>query len=55
MQLAAYCVLVEREFGERPPYGLLRYRNRTFEIAFTHQLESEVLELISTIRRCKDA
>ncbi len=54
MQLAAYCVLVEREFGERPPFGLLRYRNRTFEIPFTHQLESEVLELVSTIRRCKD-
>ena len=53
MQLAAYCVLVEREFGERPPYGLLRYRNRTFEIPYTHQLEMEVLELISTIRRCK--
>jgi len=54
MQLAAYCVLVEREFGERPPYGLLRYRNRTFEIPFTSQLESKVLGLISTIRRCKD-
>jgi CRISPR-associated exonuclease Cas4 len=54
MQLAAYCVLVEREFGERPPYGLLRYRNRTFEIPFTPQLESQVLDLISAIRRLKE-
>lgn len=54
MQLAAYCVLVEREFGERPPYGLLRYRNRTFEIPYTDQLESELLSLLDTIRRCKD-
>ena len=53
MQLAAYCVLVEREFGERPPYGLLRYRNRTFQIPFTTKLESEVLTLIDTIRQYK--
>lgn len=54
MQLAAYCVLVEREFGERPPFGLLRYRNRTFEVPFTPQLESQVLDLISAIRRLKE-
>ena len=54
MQLAAYCVLVEREFGERPPFGLLRYRNRTFEGPFTPQLESQVLDLISAIRRLKE-
>jgi len=54
MQLAAYCVLVEREFGERPPYGLLRYRNRTFEIPFTTALESELLGLLNTIRRYKE-
>jgi len=53
MQLAAYCVLVEREFGERPPYGLLRYRNRTFQISFTTQLETEVLTLIDRIRQYK--
>jgi len=54
MQLAAYCMLVEREFGERPPFGLLRYRNRTFEIPYTRQLEARLLDLISTIRRAKE-
>ncbi|MFN7037884.1 MAG: CRISPR-associated protein Cas4, partial [Bellilinea sp.] len=26
-QLMAYCRLVERSMGVRPPYGILRYRN----------------------------
>jgi len=53
LQLAAYCVLVDRTYGERPPYGLLRYRNRTFKIPFTYALEEKVLEMISTIRLSK--
>ena len=54
MQLAAYCILVDRAYGEHPPYGLLRYRNRTFEIPFTPELESKLLAMIETIRRCKN-
>jgi len=54
MQLAAYCLLVECEFGERPPFGLLRYRNRTYKIPFTPKLEARLLELITTIRRAKE-
>lgn len=53
LQLAAYCVLVESTYGKRPPYGLLRYRNRTFKIMYTIELEEKVLEMIKTIRRCK--
>ena len=29
MQLAAYCLLVEETIGTAPPYGLLRYAERT--------------------------
>jgi CRISPR-associated exonuclease Cas4 len=54
LQLAAYCVLVEHTYGERPPYGLLRYRNRTFKIEFTQELEEEVLEMIGRIRLYKN-
>jgi len=54
MQLVAYCVLVEKSYGERPPYGLLRYRNRTFKIPFTPELEAELMDLISAIRQSKD-
>jgi CRISPR-associated exonuclease Cas4 len=54
LQLAAYCVLVESTYGKHPPYGLLRYRNRTFKIEFTQDLEEEVLEMIGRIRRYKN-
>ena len=29
-QLAAYCLLVQRSLGVRPPNGILHYSNRTF-------------------------
>lgn len=52
-QLAAYCLLVERTHGSRPPYGILRYRNRTFAIDYTPRLEAALLELIETIHACQ--
>lgn len=48
-QLMAYCRLVERSMGVRPPYGILRYRNRTFAIDYTPQAEAELLALIEEI------
>jgi CRISPR-associated exonuclease Cas4 len=50
MQLAAYCLLLERESGQRPPYGLLRYRQRTFQVDYTPALEQALRALISEIR-----
>lgn len=49
-QLAAYCLLVERTWGSRPPYGILRYRNRTFAIDYTTVLEEELLALVEEVR-----
>lgn len=49
-QLAAYCLLVERAFGRRPSHGILHYRNRTFAIDYTPQLENELLALLEEIR-----
>ncbi len=48
-QLLAYCVLVERSSGRRPPYGILRYRNRSFAIDYTPQAERELLDLLDEI------
>jgi CRISPR-associated exonuclease Cas4 len=45
-QLAAYCLLVQRHFGKRPPYGILHYPNRTFAIDYTAQLEQQLLDLL---------
>jgi CRISPR-associated exonuclease Cas4 len=54
LQLGAYCLLAERHFGERPDYGLLRYRNRTFKIPYSSELAEEVMETIQTIRGHKE-
>jgi len=49
-QLAAYCLLVERLYKQRPEFGILHYQNRTYEIEFTSQLESELLVLLEEMR-----
>ena len=49
-QLAAYCLLVERTTGKRPPYGLIAYRNRTFAIDYTPTLEERLLDLLEEMR-----
>jgi CRISPR-associated exonuclease Cas4 len=45
-QLAAYCLLVQYEYGKRPNYGILQYRNRTFAIDYTVMLEESIKEII---------
>ena len=49
-QLAAYCLLVQRQFGKRPDYGILHYPNRTFAIDYTPALEASLLELLQEMR-----
>jgi len=48
-QLVAYCLLVE-ETSSRPPYGLIRYAEDTFQIPYTHQLRAQLLSLLAEIR-----
>ncbi len=55
MQLAAYCVLVEEDLGLTPPYGLLRYAERTFQLDFTPQVRERVIELLGEMRALLDA
>ena len=50
-QLAAYCLLVERTTGVRPPYGLIHYRNRTFAVDYTPELEARLTALLAEIHR----
>ena len=49
-QLGVYCILVERTQGIRPPYGIIRYRNRSFAIDFTPELEADLVDAIEEIR-----
>ncbi|GAB4522712.1 MAG: CRISPR-associated protein Cas4 [Anaerolineales bacterium] len=48
-QLAAYCLLIERNLGVRPAYGILHYANRTFEIPYTPALEQSLRALVREI------
>lgn len=50
-QLAAYCLLVQHEYGYRPSYGIIHYRNQTFAIDFTPTLEETIK---ATIREMQD-
>ncbi|MEA3349733.1 MAG: CRISPR-associated protein Cas4 [Chloroflexota bacterium] len=49
-QLAAYCYLVEQEYGTRPNHGLLHYPNRTYCIEYTSELEAELIKLVAEMR-----
>jgi CRISPR-associated exonuclease Cas4 len=49
-QLAAYCLLVESHYGRRPPYGILKYANRTFAVDYTFELEESLLDLLDEMR-----
>ena len=49
-QLAAYCLLVEKTYDTRPPYGIIHYENRDFAIDYTRELESALIELLADMR-----
>lgn len=49
-QLASYCLLVEKTYGKRPPYGLIHYENRDFAIDYTADLEAALIELLADMR-----
>jgi CRISPR-associated exonuclease Cas4 len=50
MQLAAYCLLLEEDWQEHPPYGLLRYREKTFRVEWTAELRQTLLDLLDEMR-----
>jgi CRISPR-associated exonuclease Cas4 len=52
-QVAAYCVLVEREYGIRPPYGIIHYINRTYAVDFTRELENSLVDVLIDMRACE--
>lgn len=55
LQLAAYCLLVGEMAGRRPPYGILRYADRTFEVPYTDELEERLLETLEAMREALSA
>lgn len=47
LQLMAYCVLVEECYGQRPPYGLLRYAEHTFRVDYSTAARAEILATVA--------
>jgi CRISPR-associated exonuclease Cas4 len=50
LQLAAYCLLVEECYRRRPPYGIVKYADRAFEVDYTPELEHELLATLDSMR-----
>jgi len=49
-QLAAYGLLIREHFGQEPPFGILKYRDRAVEIPFTPRLLEEVTALLEEMQ-----
>lgn len=50
LQLAAYCALVQRNFDQRPAYGIIRYPERSFTVEYTEKLERQLMALLDEMR-----
>lgn len=53
MQLAAYCHLVEAVYGKPPSRGILRYKDRSFSVDYSPELEDQLMELVAEMRRAE--
>ena len=50
MQLAAYCLLVEENYGTPPPYGILKYGSVMHEIEWNEDLKNLLLKKVAEMR-----
>jgi CRISPR-associated exonuclease Cas4 len=55
MQLMAYCLLVEENFGIKPPGGFLKYPNKEFKIAYTKEAKESVKLAVNEILKFKQS
>jgi CRISPR-associated exonuclease Cas4 len=46
MQLMAYCLLVEENYGVRPVGGFLKYPGKEFKIAYTDEARESLKDLV---------
>ncbi len=50
LQVAAYCLLMEDEYGKAPPYGIVRYGDANHEIEYNEDLKKLLLGKLKEIR-----
>ena len=44
VQVGAYCMIIEDTTGKRPPYGIVKYPEKSFEIEYTEDLKGIILK-----------
>jgi CRISPR-associated exonuclease Cas4 len=49
-QVAVYCLLVQKNYGKRPPHGIIHYPGRDFAVDYTPELENALLNLIADMQ-----
>lgn len=57
-QVLAYCYLLEQSYGQAPPYGVIRYQDKSFEVPYNEVEKERFLDLINqlrTVEACADA
>lgn len=52
LQIAAYCLLLEDEYGKPPPYGVIRYGSENHQIEYNEDLKRLVLQKTGEMRAC---
>jgi CRISPR-associated exonuclease Cas4 len=52
LQIAAYCLLMEEEYGKAPPYGVIRYGDGSHDIEYNEDLRRLVLQKMGEMRAC---
>jgi CRISPR-associated exonuclease Cas4 len=50
LQLAAYCLMVEERYGRRPPHGIIKYSDQSFQVEFDSRLEEALLRTMQRMR-----
>jgi CRISPR-associated exonuclease Cas4 len=50
LQVLAYCLLLEETNAKTPPFGVLRYRTRSFRIGYTARERAHLIRLLDEIR-----
>ncbi len=50
VQSAAYCLLLEEEEGEMPPYGIVKYGDKEFEVDYDESLRDLLINKIDEMR-----
>lgn len=52
-QILVYCLLVHETTQVAPPFGIIRYADRTFEVDYTESAVQALLELVDEMRAAR--